>query len=160
MPKPIQVFGERLYYFPQDTEWKLRSCQEDDENILVPLPRAKPVSDILNEVQLKENNGRGVRCVQSMIAYLREGDFQSAQIVRQLEGDKTRSYPLLEVSLNEIFGCRLHGNYGCEPCGLKLTEEENNLPDKISVIKAYQQRIGCGIVYAQMMVDVFWNQNS
>jgi hypothetical protein len=65
------------------------------------------------QLQSQENDGRGIRCVQDICFYLFHGDFNKALAVRQLDGDKTRSYPNVELLLTEIFGCRLHGVHNC-----------------------------------------------
>lgn len=71
-------------------------------------------ADLLEQLQAKENDGRGITCVRSIVSYLRQGDWESAKAIRRNEGDKTRSYPEVEKALGEIFGCRLHGMYACK----------------------------------------------
>lgn len=72
------------------------------------------VADELDALQAKQNEGRGVSCVRTMVFYLRQDNVVSALAVRQIEGDKTRSYPDIEQFLNDNFGCRLHGKVDCE----------------------------------------------
>lgn len=72
------------------------------------------VADELDVLQAKKNEGRGVSCVRTMITYLRRGEINLALAVRQVDGDKTRSYPDIEQFLNDNFGCRLHGKVDCE----------------------------------------------
>jgi hypothetical protein len=71
-------------------------------------------ADKLNMLQASKNNGNGVRCIQTMITYLRRGQYAFAENVRMLEGDKTRQYADIEVFLYSIFGCRLHGEKDCK----------------------------------------------
>jgi hypothetical protein len=71
-------------------------------------------ADLLDRAQASENDGRGIRCVQAMVTYLRQNDLESAQTVRQVEGDKTRMYPKVESLLTELFGCRLHLKKSCD----------------------------------------------
>jgi len=71
------------------------------------------IADTLDELQAAENGERGISCVRSIVTYLRRGDFERAQNVRQIDGDKTRSYPKVEGYLTRVFGCRLHGNHNC-----------------------------------------------
>ncbi len=71
------------------------------------------VADELDGLQAKKNQGRGVSCVRTMIMYLRQGNITSAMAVRQIEGDKTRSYEDIESYLNKTFGCRTHGMIDC-----------------------------------------------
>lgn len=74
------------------------------------------MADVLDALQAVENEGRGIRCVQAIVTYLRRGDFASAQNVRSIDGDKTRGYPKVEQALTEHLGCRLHLALGCEKC--------------------------------------------
>jgi hypothetical protein len=67
----------------------------------------------LDALQAKQNSGRGISCVQDIIAYLKARRFEEALAIRQWDGDKTRSYPEVEDKLYEIFGCRTHGVHGC-----------------------------------------------
>ncbi len=68
----------------------------------------------LELLQTKENDGRGIYAVRSIVHYLREGDLESAKAVRMNEGDKTRNYPRIEAELLTIFGCRLHCLHNCQ----------------------------------------------
>lgn len=67
----------------------------------------------LEELERTVNGKMGVSCVRSMLTFLRRGQFEEAQNVRQVEGDKTRQYPELEPVLERLFGCRLHGVHDC-----------------------------------------------
>lgn len=71
---------------------------------------AKEIADTLDKLQASVGN---VRCVQSIVAHLRNGDIKSAMIIRKLEGDKTRNYPAIESFLLKTFGCRLHCQIDC-----------------------------------------------
>jgi len=68
---------------------------------------------VLDTLQAKQNQGRGVSCVRDIVTFLRRGKFDEAQRIRQWDGDKTRSYPDIEKALTEIFGCRTHGVHNC-----------------------------------------------
>jgi hypothetical protein len=76
------------------------------------------IADDLDVLQSVENDGRGVRCVQQMITYLRRNEFERARGIYQADGDKTRQYPKLEAALREYFGCRIHGHARshCQSC--------------------------------------------
>lgn len=71
------------------------------------------IADELNQLQEKENDGRGITCVKSIVAYLRMGDLRSAVLIRQHDGDKTINYYDVENYLTEKFGCRTHGKINC-----------------------------------------------
>lgn len=75
---------------------------------------AKELIDELDQLQASHNDGRGIRVVQWIVEHLRGDRYELAQNTRQVDGDKTRSYPDVEAKLYEIFGCRLHGKHGCE----------------------------------------------
>lgn len=111
--RPVKTDSDNQYYRVEDTEWE---CPPDDEDpgFLSAIPGAKSVADMLDELQSKENNGRGISCVRTMIMYLRNGQFDSALAVRRIDGDKTRSYPVIEEKLTEVFGCRMHARYDCK----------------------------------------------
>ena len=68
---------------------------------------------LLDELQQKENNGRGITHIRTIITFLRRGDFDLAVNTYQIEGDKTRAYPTLVKALRDIFGCRMHLNKMC-----------------------------------------------
>lgn len=68
----------------------------------------------LQRLERSVNGKMGVSCVRSILFYLQHGDFESAQTVRRIEGDKTRQYPELESVLRRIFGCRIHGVHDCK----------------------------------------------
>lgn len=118
MSQPVKTDSDNQYYRAEDTEWE---CPSDtsEPGFVFSVPGAKPIADILDEVQMKENDGRGIACVRTMIMYLRRGQLESAKAIRRIEGDKTRCYPAVEERLNEFFGCRMHGSYGCKDsfCG-------------------------------------------
>jgi hypothetical protein len=69
---------------------------------------------ILWSLQESKNEGRGVSCVRTICSYLTQGKFETALLVRQLEGDKTRQYEDIESELRRFFGCRVHGKHGCK----------------------------------------------
>lgn len=82
----------------------------------------RAAADILNVLQQKENDGRGIRCVQAICTYLCREDESSARNVRQLDGDKTRSYPVVEYELYRIFGCRIHGIHDCKTSYCRISQ--------------------------------------
>lgn len=55
----------------------------------------------LDDLQKKENNGRGVGCVQNALNYLRMGDSESAQVICSTDWDKIRNYPELAEYIEE-----------------------------------------------------------
>jgi hypothetical protein len=61
-----------------------------------------------------ENNGRGIACVRSMLTALDQGDIETARIIFGNEGDKVRQYPMVDVLLHDILGCRMHGETDCD----------------------------------------------
>lgn len=67
----------------------------------------------LERLERTVNGKMGVSCVRTILVYLRRGEYEAAQNVRQVEGDKTRAYPELEPILERLFGCRLHGVQDC-----------------------------------------------
>ncbi len=67
------------------------------------------IAQIIDEAQAKENNGRGVSCVRSIVHYLRNGDLDSARAVHLTDGDKIRNYPKLSKLLIDS----LHGQCSC-----------------------------------------------
>ena len=73
----------------------------------------KDLVNDLDTLQAKENKGRGISCVKSVVDLMKRGELILARTVRQTEGDKTRSYPEVEALLYRIFGCRLHGYKNC-----------------------------------------------
>lgn len=68
----------------------------------------------LDKLQKSENDGRGVECVKSIIAFLDNGDLKSALAIREHDGDKTANYPYVETYLTQVFGCRTHGEFNCK----------------------------------------------
>ena len=55
----------------------------------------KSLAKDLDDLQSKENDGRGVTCVQSIVAYLKIGKLEEAKRVCEWDHDKLRSYPSL-----------------------------------------------------------------
>lgn len=53
----------------------------------------------LEELQAKENDGRGVSCVRTLCVYLRRGDLRPAQALCHNEWDKIRNYPPLALQI-------------------------------------------------------------
>lgn len=63
----------------------------------------KLFSNILENVNNSQNNGRGVGCVKSIITYLRLNKLEDAKIVCRTDFDKIRNYPEI-VKLLQQFG--------------------------------------------------------
>ncbi|MCX6715316.1 MAG: hypothetical protein NTX72_05910 [Candidatus Uhrbacteria bacterium] len=59
------------------------------------------IAQELDELQRKENDGRGVSCVRNALTYLKMGDIESAQTVCSTDWDKIRNYPELAKALEE-----------------------------------------------------------
>lgn len=58
----------------------------------------------LDELQKQENNGRGVSCVQSVVAYLKIGKLDEAKRICEWDHDKIINYPkLVEFIKNKLF---------------------------------------------------------
>lgn len=74
----------------------------------------KEIADRLDELQSVENDGRGISHIRSVIVYLRRGDYDSANNVRRVEGDKTRSYPAIGEYITSVFGCSIHSVIDCD----------------------------------------------
>lgn len=51
---------------------------------------------ILRGLESKQNEGRGVSCVRTVISYLDRGDLQSARTAADTDHDKIRNYPEVE----------------------------------------------------------------
>lgn len=54
------------------------------------------LADQLDELQSQENNGRGVSCVKSVVAYLRVGDLDHARQICFHDHDKIINYPAIK----------------------------------------------------------------
>jgi len=68
----------------------------------------------LNNLQSKENNGRGVSCINSIISCLVREDIEAAKRVYQSEGDKIAQYPEIQKWMLDNFGCRTHLKKNCD----------------------------------------------
>lgn len=68
----------------------------------------------LIDQEAKENEGRGVSCVKSIIHHLNSDGFHTAKVIYRNEGDKIRSYPRLQNILYNLFGCRNHFDKHCK----------------------------------------------
>ena len=66
-------------------------------------PTLDELANTLTELDSKENGGRGVSCVKTIIMYLQRGDIESVKAVMLNEGDKIRNYPEIETMLKEYF---------------------------------------------------------
>jgi len=64
----------------------------------------KNLADTLNELQAKENDGRGVSCVRGIMVELRCHRKFSAQAIANNEYDKIRNYPAIKAVVDENFG--------------------------------------------------------
>ena len=59
----------------------------------------------LEELQRTKNEGRGVSCVRTIIAYLHLGNIEKARAVCLNESDKIRNYPDIKKALEgELMG--------------------------------------------------------
>ncbi|MCD6434935.1 MAG: hypothetical protein J7L15_00885 [Clostridiales bacterium] len=70
--------------------------------------------DRLDELQMVENEGRGIICVKYIISSLRREDIKEAIYVYKWEGDKIRAYPLVQQWFYDYMGCRLHLKKDCQ----------------------------------------------
>lgn len=70
--------------------------------------------DLLDKLQSAANNNRGIKCVQSIISYLRNNDIESAKMVWMTDGDKIRQYPEVKAVIIKLLGCRLHFKTNCD----------------------------------------------
>lgn len=57
----------------------------------------------LDSLQSRQNDGRGVSCIKSVVAYLRMNDWKSAKTVYFNERDKVWQYPELKRFLDKMF---------------------------------------------------------
>jgi hypothetical protein len=100
MPCPRLVRMKKIEPF----FWKCDKCgAECDEREI-----KQEDIDKLDELQSKENDGRGISCVKTILFFLRHNKIDEARACRQNEGDKINSYPLVELQINKMFGCRTH----------------------------------------------------
>jgi len=72
--------------------------------------------EALQQAQVVENNGNGIKCVQVMLKLLQNGDVEQAKNVWQIDGDKLHGYLEVKRLCREIFGCRLHFKHNCDKC--------------------------------------------
>ncbi|MDR3616564.1 MAG: hypothetical protein P4L53_23595 [Candidatus Obscuribacterales bacterium] len=63
---------------------------------------ATSLADELDSLQARENDGRGVSCVRSIVDYLRRDDLSAARAIVNNEGDKIASYPAIEAVLMRV----------------------------------------------------------
>jgi hypothetical protein len=63
---------------------------------------AAALADELDLLQSRENDGRGVSCVRSIVSYLRRDELSAARAVVNNEGDKIASYPAIEAVLMRV----------------------------------------------------------
>lgn len=61
----------------------------------------KSLADALDDLQKEENDGRGVSCVQTIVACLRSGSIDKARAVVWNEGDKLWAYPYVHRFLKQ-----------------------------------------------------------
>jgi len=57
----------------------------------------------LNELQAKENNGRGISCIRTIINCLKNDEYEDALACCFNENDKIRNYPKVQKYLEGIF---------------------------------------------------------
>lgn len=70
----------------------------------------------LRAAEKAENEGRGIKCMQALLAHLENSEIDKAQAIWQNDGDKIRAYPNVEELCKQIFGCRLHLKVDCDKC--------------------------------------------
>ena len=56
----------------------------------------------LDSVQKKENKGRGIGCVETILLYMRAGDIDSARAVARNDSDKLWQYPDIRRFIHEM----------------------------------------------------------
>lgn len=64
-------------------------------------PTPNEIADKLFILQEKENNGRGVFCVRSIVDYLRLGKIEDAKTMINTDYDKIRNYPKIVKFLED-----------------------------------------------------------
>lgn len=52
----------------------------------------RKLANQLNDLQNKENEGRGISCVKTIVTYLQNGDIETAKAICRNESDKINSY--------------------------------------------------------------------
>jgi hypothetical protein len=58
---------------------------------------------LLRDTEAKQNEGRGVQCVKSVLTYIGAGKMKDAEAVVDWDHDKLRSYPDIQRVLADIF---------------------------------------------------------
>jgi len=82
-------------------------------------------ADTLDQLQSKENGGRGVSCVRTIITVLRQNDLGGARAVCFNEGDKIRSYPeIRQFVVEELFAGAEEHPYSSEERLEKLSDRD------------------------------------
>jgi len=62
------------------------------------------LADQLDQIQSKENEGRGVTCVRDIVHHLRQENIEDAKAICWNEYDKIRNYPdIQEFLINNLF---------------------------------------------------------
>ena len=103
-------------FFGYETKEKEYTCPIDfvcSDCILKEYKRQNYINE-LDDLQSKENDGRGVACIRDIIFYLRRNEIDTAKRVYQSEGDKIRQYPEIQKWLLDNFGCRTHLKKNCD----------------------------------------------
>jgi hypothetical protein len=115
MDKIVMGLGENGQYAYLDPDFQLLF---DEWQVL---KKFKKDLAILKEIESKQNGGRGVQCVKSIISYCDMGMIEDAKWIYQWDSDKLSQYPELEKHLYEMFGCPLHFQKECNlwPCKRK-----------------------------------------
>jgi len=90
------------------------------------------IADKLGRLQAAANDAKdwqgaliGVVHIQDVVFYIRQGDIESAQAVKGIDGDKTRSYPEILAFLNKKMGCRSHNVIDCTSWLCESLREDN-----------------------------------
>ena len=67
----------------------------------------------LRDMTGKENDGKGISCVDTIITYLDCNDVRNAKAVYRNESDKINTYPEIQEWFYNVFGCSLHFQKVC-----------------------------------------------
>jgi hypothetical protein len=75
-----------------------------EQNEQLELARLNRIADELDDLQKKENDGRGVGCVRDVVLFLRDGQLSEARKICIWDSDKIRNYPnLVQYIKNNLF---------------------------------------------------------
>ena len=89
----------------------------------------------LVDLSSKENDGRGVSCVDSVISCLNKGKIELAKRVYKNECDKIRSYPYIQEWFYNFFGCPTHFTIDCQDELCRVNRKNHN--ERLELIKKH-----------------------